>query len=1139
MMFKASPYRFIITLLASTTVFFSSFLQANEDLEFAEKLLEKGYKTLSAKYFKQALEGRLSDKEKDSIYLSLFQILNQISGATNDPALKKKLADEAKFYFDQIKNADDPRVQLQRVTSSMTTMKQASFKLNHPIEPPTPADAKRLKSEVSKAFDLVAKVSDKIRLDARAWLVKYDEMEDEKERRKLKKEFEAQSMLEIESSLMFGEACVIYANAVGHKDPKVKEWLMKMAKNYEEFIANYFGGLQSVMGSVYLGEVFVLLEKFKDDYGDVNGVERGIETFDDAIAGFMEYENERAIEEFITNWLITANTKKANSLLTIGQTEKSIEAYKSYFEWAPIDRFPPKKASFHDLHMNNLSQFCKLLLKLYNDGDTKKINLLANHAIAGFNYTKKVDSRWKINFQDIMGKLPTDDPNIVETTDIAFLNAEQLYNKAAGAPEKQQKDLYIQAAMKYKKALNLARLDGPKKLDEIMPEGSYRMGVCFSKADNHLLALIAFLEAVEKYPSGKYPEETHPEIYRNIRGCAINARASAAARNKLSQQHPFDQGLYEKTLKLISVSFPEEGGDPEYFLGDLKRRAGDYSAAKREYAKIPTSSKMYYKAQYYIVDCKYKSMRERVEKQILKGDELKKEKQELISEYEKIIHLVSEKTDKAKYPDEKVFKYVQDSKDFCKKVSFSRLASLSYEEGDFKTAHSIYAKGLDSAQNNMDRHDALEDMLTCSYKLGDEEKLRSEIAQVEKLKTSSAYPEGVKIKTLNNAYKMLGNLVMQEKMNPMIAQKNAASDNKKKKEIEAQLRPVYKELGDIFFAAIKNSVDKDEKFLKNIIELYFVSEMALENVLEAINLYFEWYPKLPDLELKYRSMIGKTPEQWDAELGNIGATFNIVAYKKDYNAFLDALFDKVDYSKMKIKDIRKVKKESEDDPRNYNTAEDIFNKLKSNAAKDAQFKKTGLPKLELLLEKIKNAQGYYNMLYMMADCYSRLNQYEKATAVYEKLSKYYVEQFDIRIELAKAMFAKGTSESYEQAKEIFLELSVAVAKPGSQTYNPKDFFNLQFWGTRAKLKAMGAKPPTEDVITAWQYFRSAIYQDLGYFAKEERRFDVLKIPAMNRGSHYQLVDEIKKWVSENIFPVLKDSGHALASDSWEKILGAE
>lgn len=1138
MVFKARSNRFILSFLACTTVFFSSFLQANEDLEFAEKLLEKGYKTLAAKYFEKALGGKLSSKEKDSIYLELYELLNQIAGGSSDPKKKEALTKKAEGFFGMIDDVNSPRVQLKRVSSSMTTMKQASFKLNHPLEKPTPAEAKQLKSEVSKAFDLVAKVSDKIRLDARAWLTKFDEMEDERERRKLKKELERQSLLEIESSLMFGEACVIYANALGHKDPKVREWLLKMAKNYEEFIANYFGGLQSVMGSVYLGEVFVLLEKFKDDYGEVNGIERGIETFDDAIAGFQEYENDRAIEDFINNWLITANTKKATSLLTVGQTEKSIEAYKQYFEWAAIDRFSPRKEGFHDLHMNNLSQFCKLLLKLYNEGDAKKINLLANHAIAGFNYTKKVDSRWYINFQDIMGKLPTDDPNIVETTDIAFLNAEQLYNKAAGAPAKQQKDLYIQAAMKYKKALNLARLDGPKKLDEIMPEASYRMGVCFSKADNHLLALITFLEAVEKYPSDKYPEETYPEIYRNIRGCAINARASAAARNKISEQHPFDQGLYEKTLKLISMRFPEEGGDPEYFLGDLKRRAGDYVTAKREYSKIPTSSKMYYKAQYYIVDCKYKSMRERVEKQILKGEELKKEKHELIQEYEKIIQLVSGKTDKSKYPDEKVFKYVQDSKDFCKKLSFSRLASLSYEEGDFKTAHSIYAKGLDSAQNNMDRHDALEDMITCSYKLADEESLRSEIAQVEKLKNSSAYPEGVKKKTLNNAYKMLGNLVMQKKMNPMIAKKNTAPENQKK-EIEAQLRPVYKELGDIFFAAIKNSVDKDEKFLKNIIELYFVSEMALENVLEAINLYFEWYPKLPELELKFRSMIGKTPEQWDAELGNIGESFNIVAYKKDYSLFLDALFDKVDYSQMRIKDIRKTKKESEDDPRNYNVAEELFNKLKENAIKDAQFKKTGLPKLEPLLQKIKNAQGYYVMLYMQADCYSRLNQYDKATAVYEKLSKYYVEQFDIRIELAKAMFAKGTSESYEQAKDIFLELSAAVAKPGSQNYNPKDFFNLQFWGTRAKLKAMGAKPPQDELIKAWQYFRSAIYQDLGYFAKEENRFDVLKIPAHQRGSHYQMIDELKAWVSENIFPVLKDSGHALASDSWEKILGAE
>lgn len=230
MIFKASSYRYIIAALASTTVFFSSFLQANEDLEFAEKLLEKGYKSLAAKYYKQALGGRLSDREKDSIYLSLFQILNQISGASNDLKLKEKLTKEAKSFFDQIKNADDPRVQLQRVSSSMTTMKQASFKLNHPLEIPTPAEAKRLKSEVSKAFDLVAKVSNKVRLDSRDWLNKFEEMEDEKERRKLKKELEKQSLLEIESSLMFGEACVIYANALGNKDPKVKEWLLKMAK---------------------------------------------------------------------------------------------------------------------------------------------------------------------------------------------------------------------------------------------------------------------------------------------------------------------------------------------------------------------------------------------------------------------------------------------------------------------------------------------------------------------------------------------------------------------------------------------------------------------------------------------------------------------------------------------------------------------------------------------------------------------------------------------------------------------------------------------------------------------------------------------------------------------------------------------
>ena len=41
--------------------------------------------------------------------------------------------------------------------------------------------------------------------------------------------------------------------------------------------------------------------------------------------------------------------------------------------------FSPKKGDFHDLSMNALSKFCKHLLELYNGGDKKKINMLANY----------------------------------------------------------------------------------------------------------------------------------------------------------------------------------------------------------------------------------------------------------------------------------------------------------------------------------------------------------------------------------------------------------------------------------------------------------------------------------------------------------------------------------------------------------------------------------------------------------------------------------------------------------------------------------------------------------------------------------------------------------------------------------------
>ena len=139
-------------------------------------------------------------------------------------------------------------------------------------------------------------------------------------------------------------------------------------------------------------------------------------------------------------------------------------------------------------------------------------------------------------------------------------------------------------------------------------------------------------------------------------------------------------------------------------------------------------------------------------------------------------------------------------------------------------------------------------MITCSYKMSDAEGLLKEIKQVEALKTTSTYPEGMKNKTLNNAYKMLGNLVVNQKMNVLIDKKKKLLKVKIQKRLMRKLNKVYKEVGDIFFNAVKVGADKDEKLLKQVIAFYFTSGQALESVLEAIQLYFDWYPKLPDLE---------------------------------------------------------------------------------------------------------------------------------------------------------------------------------------------------------------------------------------------------------------------------------------------------
>ena len=76
-------------------------------------------------------------------------------------------------------------------------MKRAHFNLTHPIEIPTPAQAKAYKADVEKAFAVVAEVSDKIRLDSRAWLTKFDEEMDEKEQKKNQKEYGRQRQLKL------------------------------------------------------------------------------------------------------------------------------------------------------------------------------------------------------------------------------------------------------------------------------------------------------------------------------------------------------------------------------------------------------------------------------------------------------------------------------------------------------------------------------------------------------------------------------------------------------------------------------------------------------------------------------------------------------------------------------------------------------------------------------------------------------------------------------------------------------------------------------------------------------------------------------------------------------------------------------
>jgi hypothetical protein len=1107
-------------------------------LEFARALDAKGYSLLSIKYFEEALaENAIAEKDKDDLYLDLYKSYSQISSMQTG-ALAAESAQKAESYFSKIKDGTRPEVQLEKVNADSKALTQ----IDNTWRSADPKELDAIKKRTKELFLRVAGVTDTIRKAARKWLDEYDNL-DEKEQRSLARQVPKQSGLEINASLKFGEACVIYASVVGHKDPEVRKWLENMAKSYNDFIANNYGSFASIVGSVYLGQVKILLESYQDVYGaKKDGVEDGAAHFRDAVAGLEEFSGQKNLEAYVKNWMLQSYLKQSQALSIIGREKNSIEVLKKLFDWKPLQEATPKlDEGFHDQMMSALQTLCQKLKKAYDSGDKKAVNDLMDYTLKGFNFTKKVDSRWSQNFKVLLGGLPTDDPAIVETLDIAYMKADKLYSHAVRAPEAEQKKAFYDVAMKYKKVVEMCISEGKTRMDEMFPLAAERLGASYMKIDNNLLALGIFLKAVDLYPSSKYNEAQFPEIYRSIRRCAISAKSAAIRRYLLAGKRPFDQGLYEQTLTLISEQFPEEGGDPEYFLGVLRKAAGDYQGAYDLLSKLGPDSKMYYKAQLFMVDCELQKVTDGEANGSLKDDALRQGKKDVIGKYEQVAKLAMAELKKPAGMTPENFKYMMDSKVDSLGKAYEKMGYLYYQLEDFSKSYKCQAEMLSKAVNEDQRFASLKFMILSGYNLGDMDVLSKDIALYEKLKPNDDLSQATLDDFRAKAYQYKANLVIKQKLNPL-STKMEGLKGEALKALKVELNQAYVETADLLYQSLLISEERNEDLLKSVIAYYYTSPEAREKALVAMNLYFKWYPNKPMLDDWYKKGLGQSTEAWDDKLGGLlkNKAINLPVVEKTYLEFLDLLFDRSDYSQMRLAEVRKKKKDNNDEPRNYQLALGVFDKLEGMTKRDLNFAKLGWPVIAKLKSSLVEANGYYGMRYQQAQCLSLLKKYSEASEVYKELSHYYVEYPEIRIELAKAEFAQNTLESYQRAEVLFADLLNVVPGPNASGYDPKEFFSLQWWNTRTKLAiAGGQKAPAEKVVEAWKFLRSMVYQDLGYMAKESQRFNQLKITGPAIVVQEGLIDDFKAWVEENIFPVVKISGGPLAGDSWKSILGEE
>ncbi|MBF0243973.1 MAG: hypothetical protein HQL31_01705 [Planctomycetes bacterium] len=723
--------------------------------------------------------------------------------------------------------------------------------------------------------------------------------------------------------------------------------------------------------------------------------------------------------------------------------------------------------------------------------------------------------------------------------------------KEKGLAESQRREAYItgehvplffEAAEFYRQAVVDSEKAKISVREDILPNTLYKLAVCYRNTENLHLALAADLKAIEMFPSTVYGQDSHPGIYTRILKCAKHAKFCAGESYYRMGQGTFDMELYMLTNSIMVEFFPEEGGSPVFINAILLKNKKSYAAAKKEFAKITEDDDNYMLAQFHAADCGYQLLLDRELKAKEEGKEIKKSssdfigpRKELLPTFEQVIEVCSKKPKQKEGMKEKDYAMLLRRTDDARARSMRRVARLYRDIGELgleRKAHENMVRVFDKMPEL--KLDALKSLVYNSYKQRDLNLLDQDVKALEAFVNEDVWPESERDADIGSYYKMMSNVVVSEKIPPLkkaMDELLESGDKAGAAEKDMAMSNAFVEVADLLALSLEKSKSKDVDLLKKIIGYYFNYHDDATKALPYLKKYFEWYPQKPKLEGWYLEELGKEKASWDVRIGSFADKINHPKMTELYNDFLDALFDKSDYSKMEIVELRKMIKSSGDRPRNYSRATDLLKEMTDSRNIDISFRKNVYPSLIRMQPLLDEISNYYGLRYWLAQCYTRNDDFADASEVFLELVHYYVEYYDIRIEMGKAEYLKNSAEGYANAEKIFRNLLAVVPPPGD-TYNPRDYYNLVVWYTKSRISALGSNNTCDNFMSFFKSFHSALLQDTRYLLKDPTRFTELKLEG--KLDHYKLIDFVRSYVEKELLPRQKEcSGKDM---SWEQLL---